>query len=105
MDALITISIDELDKLIRDSNEEGFQVRMDDPHKYAGINRLLLLRHTETDTDLDIKIGEVPVLEDLVRRSKIVAIGSQQLRIPDKEDLILLMHMSHQKSLDMARKF
>jgi len=95
LDAVILLSIDDLPKLIDAANEQGIEPRMADAEAFARKNRVLLLRHQPSGTNIDISLGILPFETEMVARSQKLIIGNIQLRLPTPEDLIILKAVAH----------
>jgi hypothetical protein len=69
------------------AKEEGIEPRVDNAVGFARKNRVLLLKHTSTDTGIDISLGALPFEEEMVERSELFEVdklcdyASQLLKI------------------------
>jgi hypothetical protein len=96
IDAMILLSIQEIPKFLEVAKEEGIEPRIENAADFARKARVLLLRHTITNTNLDISLGIMPFEEEVVERSSIHEVDdSLQLRLPTPEDLIIMKAIAH----------
>jgi len=101
IDAVILLSIEDIPKLIDAANEQGIVMRIADAELFARKNRVLLLRHQASSTNIDISLGILPFETEMVARSQNQQIGSLHLRLPTPEDLIILKAVAH-RSQDLT---
>jgi hypothetical protein len=95
LDAVFLLSVADLPKLLCAAAEQGILPRIPDAESFARKNRVLLLRHTVSGTDIDLSLGMLPFETEMVERSVVVDLGSVQLRLPTPEDLIILKAVAH----------
>jgi hypothetical protein len=95
VDAVLLLSIDELPQLLKAAREVGLVPRIKDVKEFARRNRVVLLRHQASGTDVDISLGALPVEIEAVQRSRILRTGNLRLRLPTVEDLIILKAVAH----------
>jgi len=90
IDALILLSSDDLPELLQAAEAEGLTGRITDLLEFARKNRVVLLRHAESGTGIDISLGVLPFEEELIGRSVEYDVEGMKLRLPTPEDLIIL---------------
>jgi len=95
IDAVFLLKLDELPRLIQAAAKQGIEPRIADPIPFAHKNRVLLLRHLASGTDIDLALGILPFEIEMVERSNVFEFGSIQLRLPTPEDLIILKAVAH----------
>ncbi len=95
VDAVLLASVDDLSQLLSAAREVGLTPRIKDAKAFAQKNRMVLLRHRASDTDVDISLGTLPLEIEAVERSQIVRLGRTRLRIPSVEDLIIMKAVAH----------
>ncbi len=95
IDALILLSIDDLPELLQAAEAEGLTGRITDLLEFARKNRVVLLRHAESGTGIDISLGVLPFEEELIARSVEYDVGGMKIRLPTPEDLIILKAVAH----------
>ena len=54
-----------------------------------------MLRHLETQIDIDIILGGLPFEEDAVMNGKRYVIGDVSVRLPKVEDLMIMKAVAH----------
>jgi Nucleotidyl transferase of unknown function (DUF2204) len=95
LDAVFLLNLEDVPRLLVEATKQGIEPRVSNPIGFARKNRLLLLRHIASGTDIDISLGILPFEVEMVERSTIVEIGSLKLRLPAPEDLIILKAVAH----------
>jgi predicted nucleotidyltransferase len=105
VDAMFLLSSKDLPRLLEIAKEEGIEPRIDNVIDFARKNRVLLLRHTLTDTGIDISLGALPFEEEMVERSELHEVDDAlRLRLPTPEDLIIMKAVAHRpKDLEDIR--
>ena len=105
VDAMFLLSNKDLPHLLEMAKEEGIEPRIDNAVDFARKNRVLLLKHTLTDTGIDISLGALPFEEEMVERSTLYQVDEAlQLRLPTPEDLIIMKAIAHRpKDLEDIR--
>ena len=95
LDAVFLLSIDDIPELLQEAARQGIEPRIPDAMSFARKNRVLLLRHTASSTDIDLSLGILPFEYEMVERSNLVNVGKLQLRLPTPEDLIIMKAIAH----------
>ena len=95
LDAVVLLSIKDIPALLQVAAEQGIEPRIAGAEAFARKNRVVLLRHVSSGTDIDISLGILPFEVELVERSSAVEVGPIQLRLPTPEDLIILKAVAH----------
>lgn len=95
LDAVFLLSFDDLPRLLKEAAQLGIAPRISDAEGFARKNRVLLLRHTASGTDIDLSLGILPFEVEMVERSKVVDLGVIWLRLPTPEDLIIMKAVAH----------
>lgn len=95
VDAMLLVSLDDLPLLLSAAREMGLVPRIKNVEAFARKNRIVLLRHRATDTDVDISLGVLPLEVEAVRRSQVIRVGKLRLRLPAVEDLIIFKAVAH----------
>lgn len=105
LDAMFLLSsTDEIRSFLDASANEGFEPRIKDVLDFAKKNRVVLLRHIESDTPIDISLGILPFEEEMVERSKLHHFDGLIVRLPTPEDLIIMKAVAHRpKDLEDIR--
>ena len=96
LDAMFLLSIQDVSRLLEEAKKEGMETRKQNPVEFAKKNRMLLLRHTATNTNIDISLGIMPFEEEVVQRSSLHDFDDTlQVRLPTPEDLIIMKAIPH----------
>jgi hypothetical protein len=95
LDAMLLLSIDDLPDLIQAAKEEGLLSRIHDAGAFARRNKVLLLCHQPSGTNVDISLGMLPFEVEAVERSTLYPIGPISVRLPTPEDLIIFKAVAH----------
>lgn len=95
IDALFLLSLKDIPLFIERAKDEGFEPRIRDAKDFAIKNRVLLLVHSESETNLDVSLGVLPFEEEVVKRSKTIQLENISLRLPTPEDLIIMKAVAH----------
>lgn len=96
LDAMVLLSVKELPHFLTVAQKEGVEPRISNAEGFARQNRVLLLRHTPTQTDIDVSLGILPFEQEVVERSLVHKVDeSLQIRLPTPEDLIIMKAIAH----------
>jgi len=96
LDAMILLSVDEIPHFLKIAKKEGFEPRIEEAEDFARRNRVLLLRHTSSRTNIDISLGILPFEQEMVERSKVYEIDDAlKIHLPTPEDLIIMKAIAH----------
>jgi hypothetical protein len=95
LDAVFLLNLEDIPRLLQAASIQGIEPRISDPLGFARKNRVLLLRHIASATDIDLSLGVLPFEIEMVERSTILEIGTLSLRLPTPEDLIILKAVAH----------
>jgi len=101
LDAMFLLSTQDIPHFLEEAKQEGIEPRVENAVEFAKKRRVLLLRHTITDTNIDISMGIMPLEEEIVERSSVQEFDDTlQVRLPTPEDLIIMKAIAH-RSKDM----
>lgn len=96
LDAMILLSVDEIPHFLKVAKQEGIEPRISQAEDFARQNRVLLLRHTSSQTNIDISLGILPFEQEMVERSVVYVIDDAlNIRLPTPEDLIIMKAIAH----------
>ncbi|KAA3656988.1 MAG: hypothetical protein DWQ04_29520 [Chloroflexi bacterium] len=96
LDAMVLLSIEDIPRFLMAAQQEGIEPRISDAEVFARQNRVLLLRHSLSQTDIDISLGILPFEQEMVERSMVYKVDdSLQIRLPTPEDLIIMKAVAH----------
>lgn len=96
LDAMVLLSIEEIPHFLEAAKQEGIEPRITNAVDFARRNRVLLLRHTASQTDIDISLGILPFEQEMVARSQVHEIDETlKIHLPTPEDLIIMKAIAH----------
>lgn len=95
IDAVLLIEDEDLPKFLKIAKRLGFEARIKDAVEFAQENKVLLLKHVKTGTNVDLSLGILPFEEEAVRRSKRLKIDNIAFNLPTPEDLIIFKAVAH----------
>jgi predicted nucleotidyltransferase len=101
LDAVFLLNLEDIPNFLAEATKQGIEPRVSDPISFARKNHILLMRHTASGIDIDISLGILPFEIEMVERSRMIEIGSINLRLPTPEDLIILKAVAH-RTKDLA---
>lgn len=83
LDAMFLLSIKDIPQFLEAAKQEGVEPRIYNAEEFAKKNRVLLLRHTATNTNIDVSLGIMAFEEEVVERSQLHEFDeSFQIRFP-----------------------
>jgi predicted nucleotidyltransferase len=104
VDAVFLLSTKDIAPFIELAQMENLSPRIPDAEDFALKNRVLLLRHTPTETEVDISLGILPFEEEMVERGTTKSFAGLSIRLPTPEDLIIMKAIAHRpKDLEDIR--
>jgi predicted nucleotidyltransferase len=105
VDAMFLLSIQDIPHLLEAAKEEGIEPRIGNAAEFAKKNRVMLMKHVLSDTNIDISLGVMPFEQEMVERSVVHQIDEAlQIRLPTPEDLIIMKAIAHRpKDLEDIR--
>jgi hypothetical protein len=95
LDAVFLLPIRDLPKLVEVAELHEIQPRIANVIDFARKNRIVLLRHGPSGTNIDISLGVLPFEEQLVERSITREVAGLAIPLPTPEDLIILKAVAH----------
>jgi len=94
--AMFLLSIEDIPIFLEEAKQEGIEPRIENAANFAKKNRVFLLRHKLTNTNIDISIGILPFEQEVIERSSIKEFDdSLQVRLPTPEDIIIMKAIAH----------
>jgi hypothetical protein len=91
LDAMFLLSVQDIPRFLEEAEKEGIVPRKQDVVEFARKNRVLLLKHASTDTNIDISLGIMPFEQEMIERSSIQEFDETlQVRLPTPEDLFIM---------------
>lgn len=95
IDAVFLLSVKDIPHFLELAQAEGILPRIPDAAEFARKNRVLLLKHSQTETDIDISLGILPFEEEMVNRATTHSFADLAIRLPTPEDLIIMKAIAH----------
>jgi hypothetical protein len=90
VDALVLADEIGWERVIESVQRYGIALRNDDAIDFARRTRVLLLRHVESEVDVDVSFGALPFEREAVEHASIVKVGAIDVRVPAVEDLVIM---------------
>jgi len=104
VDAVFLLSVTDIPKFLSLAQAENIIPRIQNAEAFAQKNRVLLLRHSSTDIDIDISLGILPFEHEMVERASTKSFADLSIRLPTPEDLIIMKAIAHRpKDLEDIR--
>jgi predicted nucleotidyltransferase len=104
VDAMFLLSTQDIPMFLEAAKNENIHPRIQKAEEFARKNRVLLLQHIPTETNIDISLGFLPFEEEMVERGIIQSMGALSIRLPAPEDLIIMKAIAHRpKDLEDIR--
>ena len=104
VDAVFLLSTNDISQFVSLAQAEDIFPRIPEAEEFARKNRVLLLRHKPTETDIDISLGILPFEEEMVERGSTKTFADLSIRLPTPEDLVIMKAIAHRpKDLDDIR--
>ncbi len=101
VNVMLILSTTRLGELLAETGQLGFAPRIQDAEDFARRHRVLLLRHIESGTAVDLILGMLPFEVEAVARGVKSGVGAVQVRLPTPEDLIIMKAVAG-RDKDMA---
>jgi len=104
VDAMFLLSTHDIHKFLEAAKTENIQPRIPNAEEFACKNRVLLLQHSPTETNIDISLGILLFEEEMVERGIVQSTSTLSVRLPTPEDLIIMKAIAHRpKDLEDIR--
>lgn len=104
VDAMFLLSKKDIPQFLELASAENIVPRIRHAKEFAEENRILLLKHVPTETDIDISLGILPFEEEMVERGSTKSFANLSIRLPTPEDLIVMKAIAHRpKDLEDIR--
>ena len=95
VDAVFLLSVSDIPKFLDLAQAENILPRIQNAKAFAQKNRVLLLKHSPTDIDIDISLGILPFEQEMVERASTKSFADLSIRLPTPEDLIIMKAIAH----------
>lgn len=104
IDAVFLLSTQDVPKFLAAAKAENIEPRIPNAEAFARKNRVLLLQHSPTETNIDISLGVLSFEEEMVKRGIVQTTSTLSVRLPTPEDLIIMKAIAHRpKDLEDIR--
>lgn len=104
IDAVFLLSVKDIPQFLELARAEDILPRIPEAAEFGRKNRVLLLKHSLTETDIDISLGILPFEEEMVDRGTTQSFAGLTIRLPTPEDLIIMKAIAHRpKDLEDIR--
>jgi hypothetical protein len=104
VDAVFLLSVDDIPRFLAHAQAQNIVPRIQNADEFARRNRVLLLKHTASETDIDISMGILPFEKEMVQRGTTKSVANLAVRLPTPEDLIIMKAIAHRpKDLEDIR--
>jgi predicted nucleotidyltransferase len=101
VDAVVMLGNLQLESFLAAAARFGFAPRISDATKFAAKNRVLLLIHEPSKTDVDISLGILPFEQESVDRASIITVAGISFPLVSPEDLIVMKALAR-RARDVA---
>ncbi len=95
VDAMFLLYNADLPQFLEHARMEHIIPRVENVEDFARKNRVLLMRYTPTQTNIDISMGASPFEEEMTERSVFKSFAKLTIRLPSVEDLIIMKAIAH----------
>ncbi len=95
VDAMFLLSTKDIPRFLELAHAENIIPRIQNAEDFARKNRVLLLKYSPTETEVDISLGIMPFEEEMVERSVVKFFANISARLPTPEDLIIMKAIAH----------
>jgi hypothetical protein len=82
VDAVFLLSTQDVHQFLEFARLENIAPRIQNAEEFARKNRVLLLKHVPTETDVDISLGVLPFEEEMVERGSTKSFANLSVRLP-----------------------
>jgi hypothetical protein len=95
VDALAILPDSEWESATAAAQNFGIVPRIDKVIDFARRSRVLLLKHAQSDIEIDVILGGLPFEQDAVQRASTHRVGEISIRLPRVEDLVIMKVIAH----------
>jgi hypothetical protein len=104
VDAMLLLSIEDIPHFLEAASAEQINPRIQNAAEFAKRNRVLLLQHSPTETNIDVSLGVLPFEKETVERRIVQFTPTLSVHLPTPEDLIIMKAIAHRpKDLEDIR--
>ncbi len=90
IDAVVLIPEEDWEVFLRSGKKFGFEPRRSDCLLFARSSRVLLMRHSSSEIEIDISLGGLPFEEVMISQAQTVSVAGKKFKIPLAEDLMVM---------------
>jgi hypothetical protein len=90
IDSLAIVPEERWPALLAAAGNHGIVARIEQPLEFARRTRVLLLRHADTEIDIDVILGRLPFEEEAIARSELHSFADVHVKLPQVEDLMIM---------------
>lgn len=90
VDAVVWLEGSQWERFLNSGKKHGFVPRYDAPLEFARQNRILLLTHQPTKTDVDLSLGGLPFEREAIDRAISIRLGRATIKLASPEDLMVM---------------
>ena len=101
VDAIIFMDEDQWPAFLKKGEKLSFRPRIPDALDFAMKNRVLLMCHHDTNTEVDLSLGSLPFERQVLARAQRVKVGRLAVPFATAEDLIVLKAIAN-RPLDLG---
>lgn len=101
VDVMLLMSTAQLPELFEVAQRLGCVPRIENAVDFARKHRVLLLRHLQSNSNLDVILGLLPFESEAVARGTVHRIGELEVRLPTPEDFVIMKAVAG-RDKDMA---
>jgi hypothetical protein len=95
VDALVLLSEEKWAGAVAAAASFRILPRIEDPLEFARRSRMLLLKHTDSDIDIDIALGGLFFEQQAIDRAEVHDMNGIRVRLPRVEDLMIMKAFAH----------
>ena len=95
VDAVVWLDLKDAAEFINSGRRFGFVPRLEDVVDFARRSRVLLLRHSDTQINVDLSCGVLPFEREMIDRATEFKTSELILKVATPEDLIITKAVAH----------
>lgn len=95
VDVVVMPEPEDIPALLARAAAVGLVPRIEDAPGFAHRHRVLLLRHADSGTPVDLSLAALPFEAEMVRRVRLTTVGGLRVPLPTPEDLIITKAVAH----------
>ncbi len=95
IDAAVLLDDDSIGPFLDQALAHGLTPRITNPSAFAKRSAMLLLKHDESGTPVDVAQSRLPFEQEAIARARQVDVGGFSVPLPTPEDLIIMKAIAH----------